>query len=142
MNYDTVILEMLSRIQKLEEEVRVLKRENGSFDDSMSGSEEETKPESSSEEGFDVEEDDVKQKVSTSDIRDYIEGVRAQARANGEGSVTLRATDVHNALRLNQRYPMVCNAMRQCMRPGDVIVHQTESGYSSSLEIRYNIKGE
>lgn len=35
------------------------------------------------------------------------------------------------------RYPMVCNAMRQCMKDGDQVIYETQSGYSSTLEIRY-----
>ena len=37
--------------------------------------------------------------------------------------------------------PMVCNAMRQSMSPGDRVVKTTASGYSSTLEIEYMLAG-
>lgn len=116
MNYDSIIVEMLSRIQALEEEVKALRAAIGT------------------EEG-----EDTAAKVTTADIRDHIEARKAAARQDGAESLTLRASEIHGALKLSKRYPMVCNAMRQCMEAGDTVVHETASGYSSSLEIRYSL---
>ena len=113
MNYDKIILEMLSRIQALEEEVQRLREESAG--------------------------DNAPAKTTTADIRAYIEDRRDQAAQAGEAALTLRATEIHGALGLNARYRMVCNAMRQCMRPGDEVLHETPSGFSSSLEIRYHL---
>ena len=117
MNYDTVILEMLMRIQNLESEVERLK---GMLD------------------GNEVNAG----KMNTEGIRNYIENLKNTAAANGEEFITLKANDVHRQLDLKSRMPMVCNAMRMCMEEGDEIVYQTASGYSSTLEIKYNLNLE
>ena len=114
MNYDTVILEMLMRIQNLESEVERLK---GVID------------------GNEV----TPAKMNTDGIKEYIENIKYSAAENGEESVILKANDIHRQLDLKSRMPMVCNAMRMCMEEGDEIVYQTASGYSSTLEIKYNL---
>jgi uncharacterized protein YehS (DUF1456 family) len=116
MNYDTVIVEMLSRIQALEEQVAELKSEQ--------------KKEAEKE----------MNKVSTADIRMFIDGLINEAENRGEDSITIKALDIHNAMGLTSRYPMVCNAMRQCMKDGDQVIFETQSGYSSTLEIMYLCK--
>lgn len=117
MNYDKIIIEMLSRIQTLEEKVAVL-----------------TTPKAS--EATLVEE----VKVTTSDIRNFIEGKIEEAAADGEEYIVFKALDIHNAMKLTSKYPMVCNAMRQCMKEGDQVIYETQSGYSSTLEIKYLCK--
>ena len=121
MNYEKVIVELLSRIQELEEKVDFLMgvRESGAA----------LKP----------REEPVRDvvKVKTSDIRDYINGRKEAARSRGADSLILRASEVHRVNRLRNAMPMVCNAMRQCMEDKDVVLHETPSGYSSSLEIKY-----
>lgn len=110
---------MYSRIQTLEDEVKILK-------EAMRGGEEEQTSELS-ENG----------KISTADIRNYIEKRKQKALESGNDELTLLASEIHNSMGLNNKYPMVCNAMRQCMGKSDIIIHETASGYSSSLEIRY-----
>lgn len=116
MNYESVILELLSRIQALEERVAAL--EGG--EDLPRGERKNTK-------------------VSTADIRAYIEERKRDARERGLGTLELRSGDIHRALGLVSRVPMVCNAMRQCMRDGDSILYETPSGMSSTLLIRYGL---
>lgn len=114
MNYDRIIIEMLSRIQNLEDEIKELR--------TMIKVDAQEKNEG---------------KISTADIRDYIEQLKKQAANEGKCTLKLRANEIHKALKLKSRFPMVCNAMRQCMKDGDEVLHETASGYSSSLEIRY-----
>lgn len=76
-------------------------------------------------------------KITTADIRDYIKGLIRSAADEGKASITLTALEIHNGMELSKRYPMVCNAMRQCMSGADRVVHETASGYSSTLEITY-----
>lgn len=122
MNYDTVIVELLSRIQALERRVDELEGcQNGDFR---------------------VEATSQEEKVSTADIRAHIERCKLAAAKRGEPSITLKAGDIHRELKLKSRFPMVCNAMRQCMEEGDQVVFETPSGYSSTLEIRYNLVGK
>ena len=111
MNYDKIIVEMLSRIQELEEKVEILSANQNS------------KPEVP--------------KVTTPEIKAFVENRIKEAFENGEKEITIKAIDIHKAMGLKSRYPMVCNAMRQCMKDGDVVVFEPESGYSSTLEIKY-----
>lgn len=111
MNYDKIIVEMLSRIQELEEKVEILSANQNSKPDAP--------------------------KVTTPEIKAFIEKRIEDAFAAGETEITIKAIDIHKAMGLKSRYPMVCNAMRQCMKDGDVIVFEPESGYSSTLEIKY-----
>lgn len=115
MNYDTVIIEMLSRIQALEEKLSELENKI------------KTK-----------ENDGMKNKVSTEDIRVFISEKIEKAGAEGKSSIVLTALDIHKEMELESRYPMVCNAMRQCMKDNDQVLFETESGYSSTLKIQYN----
>lgn len=116
MNYDAIIVELLARIQNLEKEVIELKDALASFDRG-----------------------DDEEKITTADIRDYIEGLKRKAATEGEKVLELRASEIHKSLKLENRYPMVCNAMEQCMSGEDEIIHDTPSGKSSSREIRYKL---
>lgn len=116
MNYDTIIVEMLARIQALENKVKALEKSDCTFAN---------------------EQIDKKVVTTTSDIRNYIIELKAKATEEGEASLVLTAKDIHGALSLKQRYPMVCNAMRQAMRKEDEIVYSPRSGYSSTLTIKY-----
>ena len=78
-----------------------------------------------------------KGKISTNDIVAYIRQVIFNAKIDGRKSVVILAKDVHNALGLVSRYPMVCNAMRKCMNDGDKVLFSPTSGYSSTLKIEY-----
>lgn len=121
MNYEKIIVELLARIQALEEKVDML------MNDKSTGS------------GSVTHEETVNNvvKVKTKDIRDFIEAQKIEAKNRGEEFIVLRASDLHRINRLKNAMPMVCNAMRQCMEENDIVLHETPSGYSSSLEIKY-----
>ena len=121
MNYEKIIVELLARIQTLEEKVDML------MNDKSTGS------------GSVTHEETVNNvvKVKTKDIRDFIEAQKMEAKNRGEEFIVLRASDLHRINRLKNAMPMVCNAMRQCMEENDIVLHETPSGYSSSLEIKY-----
>lgn len=121
MNYEKIIVELLARIQTLEEKVDMLMK------DKSTGSVPVTHEE--------LVNNVVK--VKTKDIRDFIEAQKIEAKNRGEEFIVLRASDLHRINRLRNGMPIVCNAMRQCMRENDEVLHQTPSGYSSSLEIKY-----
>ena len=121
MNYEKIIVELLARIQTLEEKVDMLMNDKSTG--SVSVTHEETV--------------NNVVKVKTKDIRDFIEAQKIEAKNRGDEFVVLRASDLHRINRLKNAMPMVCNAMRQCMRENDIVLHETPSGYSSSLEIKY-----
>ena len=113
MNYEKIIVELLGRIQTLEEKVDYLMNEK--------------------------EEKNKEIQISMTEIREYIDELKSKAAKSGERTLILTARDIHGELNLKSRYPMVCNAMRQCMREGDSILFQPPKGNSSTLEIEYKL---
>ena len=77
MNYEKVILELLGRIQTLEEQVATLmsKQENGKEEN----------------------------KMTTTDIKAYIEEQKRIAKDTGKTELVLKSGEVHNDLELKQR---------------------------------------
>lgn len=135
MNYDTIVVELLAQVRILERRVKIMEKrliqegvldEDDAFDDEWDMVISTNAPEPKEE-----------KKMTTEAIRLYINHLIDDARSNGESSITIVARDVHRELKLKKKYPMVCNAMRQCMRRGDVVLYSPESGYSSTLEIKY-----
>ena len=113
MNYEKIIVELLGRIQVLEEQVAILMQEKNQ-----------------------VPEQDAK-KISTDDIRQYILKLKAVAKDAGKKFIVLKSGDIHKTLGLKSAMPQVCNAMRQSMNEGDIVLHTTPSGNSSTIEIQY-----
>lgn len=119
MDYEPIMLEMLARIQVLEEKVGALEAANAAL--------------------YHAQQD---KRVTTGDIRDYIMLRKRNAAGAGQQFIVLRAGDIHRDMRLVSRMPQVCNAMRQCMSAGDKILFETPSGYSSTLKIQYHVGRE
>ena len=83
----------------------------------------------------------ARQKVGTAEILRYILQTLAQHQENGETSCTLISGEIHKAMDLQNKMPSVCSAMYQAMSPGDVVVHTTPSGKSSTIQICYQLAG-
>ena len=115
MNYEKIIVELLGRIQVLEEQVAILMQEKNQTSEQDS------------------------RKITTEDIRQYILGLKIAARGDGKDFIILKSGDIHKELMLKSAMPQVCNAMRQSMNDGDIILHTTPSGNSSTIEIQYKI---
>ena len=115
MNYEKIIVELLGRIQVLEEQVAMLIQEKNQ------ASEQEAN------------------KITTDDIRQYILELKKAAKDAGKSFIVLKSGDIHKELNLKSRMPQVCNAMRQSMNEGDIVLHTTPSGNSSTIEIQYNV---
>ena len=113
MNYERMILELLDRIQPLEEQVTALMEQKDST------------------------QDEEKCTMTTQEIRKYIQQLKNTAKSQGHSSITLRSGTLEKELGLKQRLPMVCAAMYQMMLDGDKILHTTPSGKSSTIEIQY-----
>ena len=113
MNYEKIMVELLGRIQVLEEQVAMLMEERNQ----TTGQE--------------------PRKIGTDDIRQHILELKATAKDEGKKFVVLRSGDIHKALGLKSAMPQVCNAMRQSMNEGDMVLHTTPSGNSSTIEIQY-----
>ena len=115
MNYEKIIVELLGRIQVLEEQVAILMQEQNH-----------------------ISERDSK-KITTDDIRQHIFKLKTAARDQGKNLIVLKSGDIHKALGLKNAMPQVCNAMRQSMNKDDIVLHTTPSGNSSTIEIQYNV---
>ena len=115
MNYEKIIVELLGRIQTLEEQVAILMNQQNN----------------NRKNEVDI--------VTMDDIREYILEQKRIAKENGEKVLELRSGDIHNDLGLKNRHPMVCNAMRQCMNQGDVILYQPPKGNGTTLRIEYKL---
>ena len=113
MNYEKIIVELLGRIQILEEQVASLMEE---------------KNQSSTENS---------NKLTTDDIRKHINELKISAKNEGKKYIILKSGNIHKELNLKSALPQVCNAMRQSMLEGDTIIHTTPSGNSSTIEIQY-----
>ncbi len=77
--------------------------------------------------------------MTTKEICRHIEELKVTAKGRKEKVLVLVSGDIHKNLGLKNRMPQVCNAMYQCMRNGDTVVHTTPSGYSSTIEIEYKL---
>ena len=115
MNYEKIIVELLGRIQVLEEKVEMLMHE---------------KNQTSEQE---------ENKITTDDIRQHILALKKVAKDAGKSFIVLKSGDIHKELKLKSAMPQVCNAMRQSMNNGDIVLHTTPSGNSSTIEIQYNV---
>ena len=112
MEYEKIILDLLIRVKTLEEKVELLSK------------------------GKEAR----KKQAGTAEIKQFILKLKQDALEKGLSHINLKANDIHKALCLKSRMPAVCSAMKQCMNPGDVILHETASGFSSTYEIKYMIK--
>lgn len=115
MNYEKIIVELLGRIQVLEEQMETLLNAQNNIAAKENN------------------------KISTADIRQYIAELKETARASGHQSIILRSGDIHNDLNLKNAMPQVCNAMRQSMNDGDIVLYSTPSGNSSTIRIEYKV---
>lgn len=111
MDYQSIILELIMRVQKLEEEVKELKKTHGS----------------------------AEIKITTEDIKKYIFDLIASCE---DDHIVITAGDIHKLLKLKNSMPMVCNAMYALKNETDEIIERSQSGYSSTLKIKYYIRKE
>lgn len=121
MNYESIILELLDRIKVLEIKVAELEK-NGQDTPTIHH-----------------KATNKIMKSYTQQARDYINERKAEARQNGLSEIVLVCNDIQQALGLINRAPLVCNAMYQCMKDGDEILHPTPSGKSTTIKIKYYV---
>ena len=83
------------------------------------------------------EADNIKLKVSTAQIKNFISEIIAHAKETGAQYIDIVSGDIHKKMNLNNKMPSVCSAMYQLKKDSDEILHTTESGKSSTIKIRY-----
>ena len=118
MNYERVILELLERIQILEEKVANLEQNNSSVITSKYLHEKES---------------------LVSKAKEYIIKQKQQAKQNGLSEITLICNDIQKALGVSNRTPSICAAMYDCMSANDEILFAPPSGKSTTVKIKYYI---
>ena len=117
MNYDKIIIELLSRIKALEDRVDAL--ENGEA------------------KNFDKPEE--KNVNLTARIREYIAEMKSNAAAQGEKELILVCNDIQKVFGVSNRARSVCEAMYSCMADGDRVLFAPPSKYSTTVKIKYFI---
>lgn len=131
-NYESILLELLQRVQELEKRVGQLEaKENGNNEGAIS-----TSSNFSIQQHFDSF---SQKKISKMDqIRDYLEELFENAKAEGKTELTLRAGDVEKAVGLSNRIVMVINAMHEYQEKyRNEVLATTNSGYSTTVVIKY-----
>jgi len=73
------------------------------------------------------------------EVMDYIQELFKNERSLGKKTIVLVSGDIHKDMELNQRMPTVCDAMYALMKSGDIVLHTTPSGKSSTIEIEYQL---
>ena len=77
--------------------------------------------------------------MTINEICEHITELKTNAKKAGKCKIFLISGDLHKELGLKNRMPSVCRAMYRCMHDSDVILKETPSGFSSTIEIEYNI---
>lgn len=75
-------------------------------------------------------------------VIDYVNSQIENAKKEGKDYIELTSGDIQKAVRLKNRLPLVCNAMKKCMNEDCIIMHKTPSMQSSTLTIRWVLKGD
>lgn len=121
MEYSEVILEMLSRIKKLEDRVSILENGNTGETDLMNNH------------------DNSAYKNLTQQARNYIYQKKSEAKLKGLSEIVLVCNDIQKDLQVKNRPRSICIAMYDCLRDGDEVLSAPPSGYSTTLKIKYNL---
>ena len=114
MEYEKTLLDLIERVTKLEQRVDELECENMN---------KESKP---------------ARGTYTNMVIDYINNQILKAKEQGLNNITLTSGGIQKDVGLNNRLPLVCNAMRKCMNDKSEIIFETPSGQSSTLAIKWN----
>jgi len=125
MEYDRIILELLDRVNKLEEEVAHLKESKNNNMNFVT-----------SDNFYGMKKDSF-----TSQVVNYIYSVLKSEKELGKEYVILVSNDIQRAVGLKNRMPLICNAMRIVMnKVKNEIMVDTPSHCSSTYTIKYYLK--
>ena len=75
--------------------------------------------------------------VTTEDFQRALQDRFRRAESQGERWLVVRAGDLHQAVKAENRMPTCCGAMVAAMEPGDVVMESPPSGQGASLTIFY-----
>lgn len=122
MNYERIILELMERIQILEEKVAMLEENNKASQQ--------------------VKADAPVSKKSSLGVRakEYILEQKRAANEAGFSEITLVCNDIQKVLGVVNRAPAICQAMYECMTKGDEVLYKPNSGMSTAVKVKYYLK--
>lgn len=72
-------------------------------------------------------------------VEQHLQNLLDEASRNGDECVEVVSLDLAKAIGIKDRMPSICGAMQGFMRNGDVVVHSTLSGKSSTERVRYYV---
>lgn len=127
MNYDRIIIELLDRVSKLEQEVTLLKNQKTSHTE---------EPEINIVP--DYYDSGVRGETYTDRACAVIERAIVKAKEAGKEYVDIVSNDLQHAIGLKNRIPLCCNAMRKVAEKYRTeVIRDTPSHNSSTYTIRY-----
>jgi nickel-dependent lactate racemase len=77
--------------------------------------------------------------MTINEICEHITKLKCNTKMSGKSKIIMISEDLHRELGLKNRMPSVCRAMYRCMRENDKILNVTPTGFSSTIEIEYNL---
>ena len=133
MGIESIVLELMERIQVLEKKVAQLESEKAG-DKSANG-----KIQNGGSVELDSDDKTEKEAISlTQRARDYINEEKFAARVHGEKTLTLLCNDIQKTLGAMNRARCICEAMYDCMtNPKDRVLNAPPSGFSTTVLIEY-----
>ncbi len=140
MNYEGIILELLSRVQTLEVAVKELQNMAVRSTDSI-GTEtnseciHKTNEIAEWREGEEKTDAEQSHLIRTAQVYDYIQNKKEEAKKEGLGFLVLRAGEISKHFGANNRLQVILNAMQKAMDASD-----TSQGVATMYEVRYNLK--
>lgn len=140
MNYEGIILELLSRVQNLEAAVKELqdmaaKSKNGIGTDADCEHIQRAGKIGDWEEEQEKADAEPPLLVRTAQVYDYIQSKKEEAKEEGREFLVLRAGEIGKHFGANNRLQVILNAMQKAMGADDI-----SSGSATMYEVRYNLK--
>lgn len=135
MNYEGIILELLSRVQNLETAVKELQNIAGKPTNGI-GTEKDCEyiktDRISGQVKVDAEQPSL---IKTAQVYDYIQSKKDEAKKEGQEFLILRAGEIGKHFGANNRLQVILNAMQKAMGSDDI-----SSGSATMYEVRYYLQ--
>lgn len=135
MNYDSVILELLTRVQAAEQAVKHMEEAFAVFKAEILERLEKTEQTGPARDAAEKE----PTPIGTQQIFACIEKMRETARANGEKTLTLNAGEIEKQLGVSGKLVLVVNAMKQAMRAQDRVISPPQEKITKGFTVVYQL---
>ena len=135
MNYDSVILELLTRVQAAEQVVKQMEEAFAVFKAEILERLEKTEQIESVRNAAEKE----LSPIGTQQIFACIEKMREAALANGKKTLTLNAGEIEKQLGVSGKLVLVVNAMKQAMRAQDRVISPPQEKITKGFTVVYQV---